>query len=181
MQLTHVNDTAVLRAYANPARLRLLDLLRAHGPATVGMLAERSGDAVGSVSHHVKRLAQAGLIEPAPDLARDRRERWWRTSDAPPASRSGLDGAAAGAALSAEEITLERHTAYSRRALHQDDPGWSSFAVSRWLRLTAEELDALEVEIGELLARYEHAGSGDRTRPGAEPVLVFTRGLHVNP
>jgi len=33
---------------------------------------------VGSVSHHVRVLAEAGLVEEANELAKDRRERWWR-------------------------------------------------------------------------------------------------------
>lgn len=60
MQLMHVGDASTLRAYAKPARLRFLDLLRARGPAIVGMLTERSSDTVGSVRQHVKRLARAG-------------------------------------------------------------------------------------------------------------------------
>ena len=34
--------------------------------------------AVGSVSHHLKVLHQQDLIEPAPELARDTRESWWK-------------------------------------------------------------------------------------------------------
>ena len=34
---------------------------------------------MGSVSHHLKVLHQQDLIEPAPDLARDTRESWWRS------------------------------------------------------------------------------------------------------
>ena len=35
---------------------------------------------MGSVSHHLKPLHQQGFIEPAPDLARDTRESWWRVT-----------------------------------------------------------------------------------------------------
>ena len=76
-------------------------------------------------------------------------------------------------------VTSRRITAYSRRALHQDDPGWNSFVTSSWLRLTREELEALEAEMVELIARYDRVGRDER--PDAEPVLVFARGLHVEP
>ena len=53
---------------------------RAQGarPSTVGMLAERTDQAAANVSHHLKVLAAADLVTEAPELARDRRERWWR-------------------------------------------------------------------------------------------------------
>ena len=38
------------------------------------------GSAVGNVSHHVRVLADAGLLVEARELARDRRERWWAWS-----------------------------------------------------------------------------------------------------
>ena len=68
----------VLVALHHPTRRWLAELLWIEGPATVGRLAARTGLAVGSVSHHLKPLHQQGFIEPAPDLARDTRESWWR-------------------------------------------------------------------------------------------------------
>jgi DNA-binding transcriptional ArsR family regulator len=67
-----------LMAFHHPIRRQLFELLRMEGPANVGMLARRSGIAVGSVSHHLKPLHKAGFIEPAPQLAGDSRESWWR-------------------------------------------------------------------------------------------------------
>jgi len=68
----------VLVALHHPTRRWLAELLWIEGPATVGRLAARTGLAVGSVSHHLKPLHQQGFIEPAPELARDTRESWWR-------------------------------------------------------------------------------------------------------
>ncbi|GAA2043950.1 hypothetical protein GCM10009819_33440 [Agromyces tropicus] len=76
----HLHDLGPMRALAHPMRLRILGMLRMDGPATVGMLAERTGEAPGAVSYHVATLAKHGLIESAPELARDRRERWWRAA-----------------------------------------------------------------------------------------------------
>jgi DNA-binding transcriptional ArsR family regulator len=70
----------VLIALHHPTRRWLAELLWVEGPATVGRLAARTGLAVGSVSHHLKPLHQQGFIEPAPELARDTRESWWRTT-----------------------------------------------------------------------------------------------------
>src|SRR4051794_4901131 len=69
---------ALLIAFHHPVRRWLTELLSVEGPANVGQLAARTGLAVGSVSHHLKVLHQRGLIEPAPELAHDTRESWWR-------------------------------------------------------------------------------------------------------
>lgn len=37
--------------------------------------------AAGSASHHLGVLARAGLITPAPDVAGDTRESWWRAAE----------------------------------------------------------------------------------------------------
>jgi DNA-binding transcriptional ArsR family regulator len=70
----------VLMALHHPTRRWLVELLWVEGPASVGRLAGRTGLAVGSVSHHLKPLHREGLVEPAPELARDTRESWWRVT-----------------------------------------------------------------------------------------------------
>lgn len=67
-----------LIALHHPVRRRLYEALYGGGPATVGELAATCGLAVGSVSHHLKPLHRSGFVEPAPELARDTRESWWR-------------------------------------------------------------------------------------------------------
>lgn len=73
----------LLVAYHHPIRRWLTELLTLGGPANVGQLAARTGLAVGSVSHHLKVLHRQDLVEPAPELARDTRESWWRMRDRP--------------------------------------------------------------------------------------------------
>jgi DNA-binding transcriptional ArsR family regulator len=69
----------LLAAFHHPTRRWLHEILAVDGPANVGQLAARTGLAVGSVSHHLKYLHRQGFVEPAPDLARDTRESWWRS------------------------------------------------------------------------------------------------------
>lgn len=40
------------------------------------MLAKTTGLAVGPVSHHLRVLERSGLVQSAPELARDTRESW---------------------------------------------------------------------------------------------------------
>lgn len=55
----------LFKVLADPARLRLLSRLAAEGcgPVSVGELTERSGLSQPTVSHHLKRLTETGLLE----------------------------------------------------------------------------------------------------------------------
>jgi DNA-binding transcriptional ArsR family regulator len=75
-----LDDPRTLRALAHPLRLRLLGALRSDGPATVTTLASAVDEAIPLVSYHLRQLAEHGFIEQAPDLAKDRRETWWKAS-----------------------------------------------------------------------------------------------------
>ncbi|MGX5696663.1 helix-turn-helix domain-containing protein [Agromyces soli] len=75
-----LRDAGAMRALAHPLRLRVLGLLRMNGPQSTGMLAEATGAASGSISYHLATLAKHGFVEPAPELGRDGRERWWRAA-----------------------------------------------------------------------------------------------------
>jgi DNA-binding transcriptional ArsR family regulator len=75
-----LDDPRTLRALAHPLRLRLLGALRSDGPATVTTLAAAVDEAIPLVSYHLRQLAEHGFIEQAPDLAKDRRETWWKSS-----------------------------------------------------------------------------------------------------
>src|SRR4029079_5406815 len=57
----------------HPVRRRMLEFLNLNGPSTVGAIAAGLGQQVGSISHHMKTLERGGFVEPAPELARDRR------------------------------------------------------------------------------------------------------------
>ena len=69
-----------MRALAHPLRLRVLGMLRMDGPATATALGERLGEVPALVSYHLRQLGVHGFVEEAPELARDRRERWWRAA-----------------------------------------------------------------------------------------------------
>jgi len=77
---TRLTDAASLRVLAHPTRLRLLGLLRQHGPQTAAHLGDRVDEAPGTISYHLGKLASIALIEEAPGTGTDRRERWWRAT-----------------------------------------------------------------------------------------------------
>ncbi|SCL68938.1 ArsR/SmtB family transcription factor [Micromonospora peucetia] len=184
----HVTDSRVLAALSHPLRRRLMDVLKVHGPSTVGQLAERTGQAPANTSHHLKVLAGAELVEEAPELARDRRERWWRLVtrgvrwsqsdfDADPAARAVADAATS--------LNLDRHVALARAWQATDDPsraawGEGPFSTDRWLRLTPEELAELGSEMNDLLARWAERDVPDDGRQ-REPVFLFAYGVPATP
>jgi DNA-binding transcriptional ArsR family regulator len=181
-----LRDAAPLAALSHPFRARMMDALKVDGPSTASMLASRTGQAVGNASHHLKVLAEAGLVEEAPELARDRRERWWRlVSAATRWSRHELtDPAAVAAADEAEALALRRQESRVRdwMANADSDPAWddAAFATSAWMRLTPGELRELAEEVAGLLRRW-----ADRPVPDdgqhRDPVYVYSRGFPSQP
>lgn len=79
-RVRRLDDPIAMRALAHPLRLRLLGMLRMDGPATATALGERLGEVPALVSYHLRQLGAHGFVEEAPELARDRRERWWRAA-----------------------------------------------------------------------------------------------------
>ncbi len=183
-----ITDSRVLAAYSHPLRRRLLDALSVDDAATASMLAEATGQAVGNVSHHLKVLASAQLIEEAPELARDRRERWWRrTSHGLRWSSEDFRGdpateAVAEAALS---LNLNRQFEIVRHwyaASDDDRAAWPTgpFSTGSWLKLTDGELARLSEELIALLDRYDALDKAD-DGVHRETVFVFANGAPGRP
>src|SRR5690349_8545955 len=133
---TEITDARVLAALAHPLRRRLMDVLRVYGPATASSLAERTDQHVGNVSHHIRALADVGLVEEAPELAKDRRERWWRLITAQLRwSGQVFPDDVAGEALAhaVESLTVDRHSQHVRAwfaATDEERDPWRETAFS---------------------------------------------------
>ncbi len=183
-----ITDSKVLSAMSHPQRRRLLDALAVDGPSSVSMLSARTGQAVGSVSHHMKVLAAGELVEEAPELAHDRRERWWRLTNRRnrwSSTTFAEDPAGSIVADAAMSLELEHHVekvrAWNARR-EEAQRGWSdaAFSTSTWLRLSPAELHELADELVALLHRWhERADANDDA--GREPVFVFAHGVPAEP
>ena len=73
----------VLRAVHHPTRRRIIEYLYINGDSQVGSLARDLDQQVGSISHHLRMLERAGVVERAPELAVDGRTSWWRAVGGP--------------------------------------------------------------------------------------------------
>ncbi|MFJ9446886.1 ArsR/SmtB family transcription factor [Kitasatospora sp. NPDC101235] len=184
-----ISDSRVLASLTHPLRRRLLDLLKVDGPATVGQLAERTGQAVGNVSHHLKVLAESGLIAEAPELARDRRERWWRLADKELGwTRADFDGDpvteavadAAGSMLLERQAELVREWGARRSGYAPEWRDGCSIATQTWLRLTPEEARELAADLHAVIQKWT-----DRPVPQdgreRETVLAFSHSVPARP
>jgi DNA-binding transcriptional ArsR family regulator len=183
-----ITDSRVLAAMSHPLRRRLLSLLSLDGPATASTLARQTDQAVANVSHHLRTLASADLIEEVPELARDRRERWWRRSSGRLSWTSedfADDAASEVVARAAASVNLDYQVAVVRQwdaAPDEDRESWPNgpFSTDSWMRLTDSELAELNAEMTALIIRW-----ADRPPPddGVErgPVFVFARGVPGKP
>ncbi|MEU6234877.1 helix-turn-helix domain-containing protein [Kitasatospora sp. NPDC047058] len=170
-------DARSLRGLAHPLRMQIFELLNLDGPATATRLAERLGENTGTVSWHLRHLAEHGFIEEETGRG-TKRERWWRrvpvanrldTADFrdDPASRGAL-------ALYLHELVQQ----YFNRVTSYLDEEWEDEwrnvgTVSDWsnLRLTPGQLQSLNDELFAVIARHT-VGEGSEPEPGALPVVV---------
>ncbi len=177
-----LDDPRAMRALAHPIRMKLLGHLRVDGPATATTLSDALDEPVPLLSYHLRQLARHGFIEEAPELARDGRERWWRSSHERTkwSTADFLDSpermAAEGALM---RSVLERYVAGIQRWREEAsawDPEWVRAATSGdlVLRLSPAQLSALKTELWALLERW----SEEEPEEGAERVHVI---LHAFP
>ena len=181
-------EDRVLTAMSHPLRRRLLDILKVYGPATASVLAERSGQGVGNISHHMRILAEAGLVEEAPELARDRRERWWRRAVQSITWHSGDatdDPAVEAIKQAAVSANLERQVQMVRDwlgASEDERAAWPEgpFSIDAWLRVTPAELSAFGAELMAIVHRW-----AEREIPAdgkhRETVFTFARAAPGRP
>ncbi|MEW1720351.1 winged helix-turn-helix domain-containing protein [Streptomyces sp. NPDC093109] len=170
-------DAHSLRGLAHPLRMSIFELLRLDGPATATLLAERLGQNTGTVSWHLRHLAEHGFIEEEPGRG-TKRERWWRAAEAKNVlnTRDFSDDPAARGAVSV--FTHELVGQYFNRVMTYLNDDWDekwrgAGTIGDWseLRLTPAQLVALNDELAAVIARYTPAPDGEPD-PGALPVVV---------
>ncbi|WP_412542325.1 helix-turn-helix domain-containing protein [Longispora sp. K20-0274] len=159
---TPIKDPTVLKAVTHPLRMRLYGLLNTYGPATASTLAERVDLAVAKVSYHLHQLARFGFVVEAPELARDGRERWWRSvpggiswseGDFP----AGSEGRAISEAVTAD--TIRRRFQLLDDYLRNQD-GWpeewrnAAWSTNGAIRVDRAELAEFTAELAELFRRW---------------------------
>lgn len=178
-RMVSLTDPSAMRALAHPTRLRLLGELRVRGPQTVGGLSELVDEAPGAVSYHLGKLSAHGFIEEAPELARNRRERWWRAAtvramwepvevrDDP--ERGVSTDASRRAILRRYVETLESYMDFEPS--RGRDQAVGPIAGEDVLWLTGDELAELRGEMEAVIARWRKLG--ETRKEGSNGVTVI--------
>lgn len=167
-------DARSLRGLAHPLRMRILEAIELDGAATSSTLAARLGENTGTISWHLRLLAEHGYLEE--DVERGtKRERWWRIPGRTILDPSEfLDDPETRRALDVYLRDLaERYFNRVRAYLDEDWPGeWQqAAALSDWrdLDLTPDQLHDLNEEIAAVIDRYTAA---EPAADNAERVIV---------
>ena len=175
---TWISDPRLLRAIAHPVRNRILGEIYAAGHLRAADVAESLDIPANQASFHLRQLAKYGLVQPAPELARDGRDRVWKPAQEGVLSFSteeiekGPGGKAAVSvwrrqAVASAIAAVER--AYSlrkRRDIHV-------MITDDWIRLTKAEARELADELVALQQRWR-----ERTRDTA-PQKGVRRTYHL--
>lgn len=169
-------DGRQIRVLAHPLRTRLLGALRLDGPATATTLAQALGTNTGATSYHLRQLAEVGLVYEEPDRG-TARQRWWRAAHDLSSWRAtdfddDPDASAASDWIQAFQVrrTAEESERWVRTQRDWPRPwrevsGFSDYV----LRLTPEQLRALNEEISQVIARYDRESrAADQSGPGSE-------------
>lgn len=157
--------SAMLKAYSHPLRRQILRLISRREYLRAADIAAELGVPANGASFHLRALADAGLIEEAPEKARDRRDRVW-TSRKGALNVGGPENPVADEALGSAVIAAlaEDHQDLIRRVV-----AWTPEYVSgrtaevhaafmqRAIRLTESEFDAVMEKINAVLSAADDA------------------------
>jgi len=172
-------DARSLRAIAHPLRVRIMELLWLDGAATSTGLAKRLGESSGTVSWHLRHLAEHDFIEEDVEQG-TKRERWWRmkphSMSVEPAeflANPDLRGPLSVYLYEQVQTVSNRLTNF----LSEDwDAEWlrAAAASDSRLRLTPEKLKELNEEVAAVIDRFRAENHPDEacSAEGSEIVVV---------
>lgn len=169
-------DAVAVKTLAHPLRSRLLGALRRRGRATATELAAELETNSGATSYHLRRLEEVGLVRDTGEGGGKRRL-WEATTERHsfyPSDFGGDDDAEAALGWLARDYVRHLATRHERwidvqaswPAPWRDAAGLSDDMVV----VTAEQLQSLVDELGEVVARHRRLGQGN---PSARRVSVF--------
>lgn len=173
-------DAGALKALAHPLRVRIFDLLSAHGPQTASSLASMLGETSGSTSYHLRTLSAHDLIHEVKGRG-TARERWWELPegriDIPGPSQSMSPANRAAAQIVSSEFFRLRHEtlmSYVNRPDTEVPEGWkdAGLIATTLLEMTPSQMEDLK---GELMAVIDGAVGRYRGQTGPDVRRVSMR------
>jgi DNA-binding transcriptional ArsR family regulator len=158
------DDPRILRAIAHPTRNRILAELHASGPIRAADIARMLDVPANQASFHLRQLAKYGLIEEAPEQARDKRDRVWRLAATDGINFRTQDMLDQPGGQAAWEVFRRNAVAWGHflvdRALTGPDHDNRRSLSDSALRLTRDEAGELMEELGAVLQRWRERTQG---------------------
>jgi predicted ArsR family transcriptional regulator len=163
--LQQVSDPRVLRAIAHPVRNRILAELSAVGPLRAADIAAQIDVPANQASFHLRQLAKYGVVEEAPELARDGRDRVWRMVNERGLALS-LDaledspGGRAAVAVFRQEAAAQAHDLVNSAFARRTEKGVHVMVADHALHLTEEESRQFGEELVDLVEEWRSRTTG---------------------
>lgn len=160
--------SAMLKAYSHPLRRQILRLISRREYLRAADIAVELGVPANSASFHLRALAEAGLIEEAPERARDRRDRVWTGrkralnvgGPESPVTDEALGGAVVAALAEDHQQLVRRVMAWTPEYVSGRTTEVHASFVQRTIRLTEEEFDDVMLRINDVLSAADEAHDG---------------------
>jgi predicted ArsR family transcriptional regulator len=164
-----MSDPRTLRAIAHPTRGRILDELGAVGPMRAADVGEALGIPANQASFHLRQLAKYGVIVPAPEAARDKRDRAYKLRDERGFQLDVSDIEKQPGGKAAVSVFRQNKAAWAHRlvdevfSFNRKRKDTFTAIVDQAMKLTKDEAAEFMGEVDVVLARW-----ADKTRGHAE-------------
>ncbi|WP_226533506.1 winged helix-turn-helix domain-containing protein [Microbacterium paraoxydans] len=163
--------TAMLKAYSHPLRRQMIRLFSRRDFLRAADIAAELGVPANSASFHLRALFEAGLIEEAPDKARDRRDRVWKGRSGAlnvggpesPVADDELRLAVVSALVEDHQDLVRRVMAWTPEYVAGRTTEVHAAFTQRTIRLTEAEFDEALLQFGKVLDAASEAH--DETDP----------------
>lgn len=167
--------SAMLKAYAHPLRRRMIRLFSRREHLRAADVAADLDVPANSASFHLRVLADAGLIEEAPEHARDRRDRVWKSRRGSfnvgdpehPVPDEALGAAMVRSVADDHQDMLSRVIAWTPEYLSGRATEMHAAFSQRIVRLTEAEFEAVMDRVQEVIT--EAVDAHDEEDPAGRP------------
>ncbi|MCE7480569.1 MULTISPECIES: winged helix-turn-helix domain-containing protein [Microbacterium] len=184
-----MEEIRAITAVHHPVRRRIVDYLGLYGASQVTTLARALDQQVGSISHHLRMLERAGIVERADAPNADKRTSWWQpTRRSFTWSADDFEDSPSNALLAREaertniSTQLQRLKSWHGGKQRRPEPEWSraAFSTDALAWASAAELTQLSEALRDTIDAWRTAIDRE---DGAErrPVFVFAHGFPTTP
>lgn len=182
-----MEDIRAITAVHHPVRRRIVDYLGLHGATQVTTLSRALQQQVGSISHHLRMLERADVVERIEPPDGDKRTSWWQSArrsftwSVDDFSDSPADALLAREAERANiKMQLRRLEAWHRKTTPMPEWTHSAFSTDTFAWASAAELAALSAALQTTISTWR-AGIDTDDGTDRQPVFLFAHGFPTAP